>query len=89
MNKATSQHNGLRKWGKVVKNFMDSERPVVKITDPIDARSSSACLYQYLKNRDYPVRYFRSQNDIYLFRSDVLSLSLNEAIDNQYPEGAK
>jgi len=86
MNKTVSQHNGLRKWGKVVKNFIDSGRPVVKIIDSIDARSSSVCLYQYLKKNYYPVRYFRSQNDIYLFRSDVITISLQDAVDNNYPE---
>ena len=86
MEERNNTHNGLRKWGKVVKNFIDSGRPVVKIVDTIDARSSSVCLYQYLKKKDYPVRYFRSQNDIYLFRSDVITIGLQDAIDNNYPE---
>lgn len=86
MNETISQHNGLRKWGKVVTNFINSGKTVVKIVDPIDARSSSVCLYQFLKKKDYPVRYFRSQNDIYLFRSDVITISLQDAVDNNYPE---
>ena len=86
MNETISQHNGLRKWGKVVTNFINSGKTVVKIVDPIDARSSSVCLYQFLKKKDYPVRYFRSQNNIYLFRSDVMELSLTDAIDGNYLE---
>ena len=79
-------HNGIRKWGKIVRNFLNSGYAVVRIVDDIDARSSSHCLYQYLKKNNAPVRWFRNQNVIYLFRSDVVTLSLEDAMENNYPQ---
>lgn len=82
----TKSNSTQRKWGKIVSNFIDSDCPVVKIVDIVDARGSSHCLYQYLRNKDYPIRWFRNQNDIYLFRSDIPTLSLEDAILNHYPK---
>lgn len=79
-------HNGIRKWGKVVLNFLNSGYAVVRIVDDVDARSTAHSLYQYLRDHDAPVRWFRNKNVIYLFRSDVVTLNLEDAIENRYPD---
>lgn len=79
MNNANSQ------WSKVVKQFMQSDRDIIKIHEPVSPVSMVASIRNHLRIKHIELYCIRRGDDIYLIKDSVIpSVSLVEAIAGKY-----
>jgi len=72
------------KWHKIVHNFLDSELRVLKLYEPVCTTNASLCLRRYLEDKAFPIGYTKRGDYIYIFRTDCVTVTIDEAIEGTY-----
>lgn len=72
------------KWHKIVHNFLDSELRVIKLYEPVCTANASLCLRHYLEDKSFPIGYAKRGDCIYIYRTDCLTVTTDEAIEGTY-----
>lgn len=73
------------KWGKIIDNFLKSDKEIIKIYDPISSDNMVRVLHNYLYvHHEDRVKYTRRGNELYIFRVDVTQVTPDEAMEGIY-----
>lgn len=67
------------KWSRIVHNFMNSGLSLIRLYEPNHTENVVICLKHYLDGKNYPIAYAKRYHYIYIFRTDCLTLSVEQS----------
>lgn len=72
------------KWGKLLKNFLNSDKEILRLTDSISLESLIHSIRYNAKGKVPEIGYMKRGDSVYIYKKNIPITDMEDAINGNY-----
>lgn len=72
------------KWGKILANFLASDKEIIRIYDPASGRNTAKAIHNHCYTHGEEIGYTQRGNYVYIYKLNITTIPIEEVTDYKY-----